>query len=92
MATVRTAKMKVSMSRKVSWCFTPSQPVRLYQGEIHLILYIYLIFNNVYVLKSVYIYTVLKPCLKGENRNITQDDQRQKVTMNKENNNNNEEC
>ena len=23
-----------------NWCFTPSQPVRLYQGDIHLILYI----------------------------------------------------
>ena len=29
-----------TVSRYVSWCFTPSQPVRLYQGEKHLILYI----------------------------------------------------
>ena len=41
-----------NLSKLVSWCFTPSQPVRLYQGDIHLI---YLIFNNVYVLKSVHI-------------------------------------
>ena len=25
---------------EVSWCFMPSQPVRLYQGDTHLILYI----------------------------------------------------
>ena len=29
------------VSKLVSWCFTPSQPVRLYQGDTHLILYIY---------------------------------------------------
>ena len=40
----------------------------LYQGDTHLI---YLIFNNVYVLKWVYIYTSLKPRLKGENTYIT---------------------
>ena len=28
------------VSKYVSWCFTPSQPVRLYQGDTHLILYI----------------------------------------------------
>ena len=34
---------------------------------------VYLIFNNVYVLKWVYI-QFLKPCLKGENINITKND------------------
>ena len=41
--------------------------MRLYHGDTHLI---YLIFNNVYVLKWVYIIIVLKPCLKSENTNI----------------------
>ena len=26
------------VSKQVTWCFTPSQPLRLYQGDIHFII------------------------------------------------------
>ena len=54
---------------EVSWCFTPSQPVRLYQGDTHLILYIY--FLIMCICLKMGLYTVLKPSLKDENTNIT---------------------
>ena len=25
--------------KQVNWCFTPSQPVRLYQGDTHVVIY-----------------------------------------------------